>query len=518
MSSISAILAGIILLAPALYAQVPSSPDSSLQEILTGLEGSRLSLQAATEHALENATSVRKAEAVYLAAEGSDRKESGLFDPQLFFNLSYQDQSVPTVSLFAGATVLATQTTSSRSGIRMDLPTGTNLELAVNTVRLATNSTTALLNPEYDAFGSLSFRQPLLGGFMVSARKQVRKAERNLDAAKARYDQQVLAVSCETERVYWDLYAAERDYAVQKLTHDRAEAFLRETDVRARAGLIGPNQVASARTFLAEQKILLLDRLEQLDRQSDQLASLIGVRPDAGQTRFIVRDEPPREVAIDPADTLVRVAQENNLDLQAARQDVEAARALASAAGWEALPSINLVGSLGGSGLAGNAQRISIFGIDTSVAAPGSSFQDALSQVRDRLYPNWNVGVEVNIPIGFRSGLGEKERLEAEVISAEQRYIEQARALEERVRSTHRELSNGRSRLEAAREGVDAAQEQVRIGLIEFSNGRSTAFELVRLGADFAVAQRRYSEALVRTAKASATLRQLTSATPAPVR
>jgi hypothetical protein len=58
----------------------------------------------------------------------------------------------------------------------------------------------------------------------------------------------------------------------------------------------------------------------------------------------------------------------------------------------------------------------------------------------------------------------------------------------------------------------------VRIGLIEFSNGRSTAFELVRLGADFAVAQRRYSEALVRTAKASATLRQLTSATPAPVR
>jgi len=84
------------------------------------------------------------------------------------------------------------------------------------------------------------------------------------------------------------------------------------------------------------------------------------------------------------------------------------------------------------------------------------------------------------------------------------------------VRSTHRELTNGKDRLEAAREGVDAAQEQVRIGLIQFYNGRSTAFELVRLGADLAGAQQRYSEALVRTAKAAITLKELTSGRGTP--
>ena len=52
---------------------------------------------------------------------------------------------------------------------------------------------------------------------------------------------------------------------------------------------------------------------------------------------------------------------------------------------------------------------------------------------------------------------------------------------------------------------------KVRIGLIEFQNGRTTAFELVRLGADFAVAQQRYSQAMVRSAKAATHLRQLTS-------
>jgi outer membrane protein TolC len=117
----------------------------------------------------------------------------------------------------------------------------------------------------------------------------------------------------------------------------------------------------------------------------------------------------------------------------------------------------------------------------------------------------------VNIPIGLRTGLGEQDRLDAEVSIAEQEYIRQARMVEEQVRASHRELVHGASRLKAAREGVAAAQEQIRIGLIEFQNGRSTAFELVRLGEDYAVAQQRYSQALVRSAKAAAALRQLTS-------
>jgi outer membrane protein TolC len=121
------------------------------------------------------------------------------------------------------------------------------------------------------------------------------------------------------------------------------------------------------------------------------------------------------------------------------------------------------------------------------------------------------VGVEVSIPIGLRSGLGEQDRLDAEVMIAEQRYIQAKRILEEQVRGSYQELEHGKLRLKAAREGVDAAQEQVRIGTIEFQNGRATAFELVRLRADFAVAQQRYSQALVRGAKAAASLKQLTS-------
>jgi outer membrane protein TolC len=144
----------------------------------------------------------------------------------------------------------------------------------------------------------------------------------------------------------------------------------------------------------------------------------------------------------------------------------------------------------------------------TSVAG---SLGDAVRQALKRDFPAWSIGLELTVPIGLRSGLGEQERLEAEVVMAEQRYTQRRRLLEEQVRVSHRELSHGRRRLLAALDGVNAAQEQVRIGLIEFQNGRTTAFELVRLGADYAVAQQRYSQALVRSAKAAADLRQLSS-------
>jgi outer membrane protein TolC len=174
------------------------------------------------------------------------------------------------------------------------------------------------------------------------------------------------------------------------------------------------------------------------------------------------------------------------------------------------LPKLDLVVSIGGNGLAGSAQDVIFNGV-TYQTTRGGPLGDALSQSLKRQFPTWAVGAEFSLPILFRTGLGEEERLDAEVVIAEQRLVQLSRMLEEDVRASCRELFNGKRRLEAAREGVAAAQEQVRIGLVEFQNGRSTAFELVRLGADFAVAQQRYSQALVRSAKAAAHLRQLTS-------
>ncbi len=494
-----------------LPAQVhPSNPDSALVDILAGLGGTTMSLNDAVQHSLRTGPTVLAAQASLDAARGIVRRESGSFDPILTLGWGYTDQKTPSASFFAGASVLRTVQGTGHAGLTWDLPVGTQLTASLDAVRLTTNSSFAFLTPQYTTIGALSLRQPLLRGLHVSARKQLTSAEHQLESAQALYDQEVLLLATNVELVYWDLFAAERDYAVQKLTRDQAAAFLSDTELRARTGLIGPNQVAIARTFLAEQEILLLDREEHLDKMSDQLAVAVGVRPEKDSPRFRTVDQPRTLSTDDDTDVLVRESLQRNLTLRAVRADIDARKTLADAASWESLPSVDLVGSLGGSGLSGTAQNV-FFGNDTLRTSVGGQLNDAIRQAVNRDFPTWSIGLEVSVPIGFRSGLGEEDRLEAEVAAAEQRYTQQERILEAAIRSGWRELQNGRRRLDAARTGVSAAEEQVRIGTIEFQNGRSTAFELVRLGADLAVAQQRYSQALVRGAKAAANLKQLSS-------
>jgi outer membrane protein TolC len=406
--------------------------------------------------------------------------------------------------------VLKTEETSIEGGARMRLPLGTELEASLNTTRATTNSAFASLDPQVNTFGELSLRQPLLSGFGPAARQGLTAAERALAAAQARERDARLALEADVAAAYWDVYAAERDLAVRLLLRDQARALLSDAETRARAGLVGPNQPANARVFLAEQEIGALDAEERLDRLSDALASLIGERPAEHSARFRPLDEPPVDYPTPPVDEVVAEAMRRNYELQAQRATVEQVRGLAGAARWNALPTLDVVGALGGNGLSGTGRDV-IFGADTLRTSVRGGFSDTWAQVRERRYPTWSVGLELTFPIGLREGRGERDRLRSDVTRAEQQVTSSERYLEERVREAHRELVHGARRLAAAREGVAASQDQVRIGLIQYRHGQTTAFELVRLGADLASAQQRYSQALVSTAKAAASLRYLTS-------
>ena len=255
----------------------------------------------------------------------------------------------------------------------------------------------------------------------------------------------------------------------------------------------------------------MLDADEQLDRRSDRLASLVGRRPSGGQLRFRPADEPPARLREVTLDALLVAAAGNNPDLQALGEQRGAARARADGARWDARPRLDVFGGLGGYGLSGSARDVVFPGSNDTIRYDiADGFGPGWAQVRDRDYPWWNAGVVVSVPIGGRAGSGEAARQRAEVARADHQIEGARRQLDEQVRAQYRELDRGARRLELARAGVEASIRQVEIGMIEYRNGRSTAFEVVRLSADLAGAQQRYSQALVRTARAAAALTQLT--------
>jgi outer membrane protein TolC len=499
------------------------NPDSALARVLEALPGEAISLDDAVAEALAGDTAVAVARAELAAAAGAARREGGIFDPEVFADASLGGDSQPTASFFSGADILETETTRLGAGARGLLPLGTELSALLNADRVTTNSTFATLSPQIDTYGQLELVQPLLQGFGPGASGDRDAAERDLEGAEASYQDTRLATQAQVETVYWSLYAAERDYAVQQLIRDQAASFLDEVRLRSRSGLVGPAEEANARVFLAEQEQLVLDGEEVLDSLSDRLATLLGRRPRPPFLRYRPLESPDR-VALPPVslEELLDLTFTHNRQIVAARRQVDAVSARADGARWNARPQLDLVGRLGGRGLAGTGQDVILdFGEgapDTLSNSLDTSYGDALEQTFKRDFPTWSVGMIFSLPIGGGSTAGERDRLDAEVVRAEQQLEALRRSLGDAVRSEYRELDRSQRRLAFASEGIDASLEQVRIGTLQFRSGRTTAFELVRLGADLADAQRRYSLALVRTARAAANLRRLTAgAYPGPL-
>jgi outer membrane protein TolC len=493
---------------------VLEQPDSTLALTVSQLPGEPLRLRDAIGEALQGDTSIRLAKAELLAAKGAERRERGSFSPELYGQAQRIGDHQPSASFFSGADVLETKLTKAELGARVRLPLGTELSASVNTTRTTTNSQFATISPQYDSFGQLQLVQPLLKGFGPAAKGDRDAAENSRRSAQAGYADSRLAARAAVETTYWGLYAAELDFAVQSLVRDRASSFLDQVRLRAKAGLAGPQEEANAEVFLASQEQTVLDSEDNLDSLSDRLAVLMGRRPSKDE-RFHPVDRPSSQIPEIDVDELVNLVMAHSEQVAAAQQNLQAALARAKSAHWNSLPQLDLVGTLGGRGLAGTGRDITV---DLGGGPPttysnnlDTGLGDSFDQVFHRDFPYWSLGMVFNLPIGGGSDAGESDRLQAEVTRAEQELESVRRALDENVRAEYRELERSNKRIGFAVRGVNASLEQVRIGTLQFKNGRTTAFELVRLAADLADAQRRYSGALIRLASAAATLRRLTA-------
>src|SRR5690606_25788217 len=123
-------------------------------------------------------------------------------------------------------------------------------------------------------------------------------------------------------------------------------------------------------------------------------------------------ETPPSEFPIEPVDAMIDYALQSNLQLKAVQDEIDASNTLVDAAAWNVWPSLDLLGSISSSGLGGDPQDV-IFGTDTLATTTSGSYGDMLNQLFKRDYPGWSIGVEFSLPIGLRSDLGEKDRLEA---------------------------------------------------------------------------------------------------------
>ena len=278
---------------------------------------------------------------------------------------------------------------------------------------------------------------PIYNGGRTDALERAARAEASAASADVGAAQADLRL--EVARAYWALVTARAASDVLEQSLARAQAQVGYVREQLAAGLVPPNEVASAEAQESRQRMLLIEARNQRDLSSAELARLI--EADLLQP---IEPEAILELSAPPApgeQDLVAEARAKRNERQALEQRIDAAEHVQIAAERAQRPVISLAG-----------------GVDYARPNP-------------RIFPRteeWNRSWDAGISGSWSFWDGGRARAEAAqagsgITAARERLAEFDSAVALEVRQRLLEIDSGRAAVAAAADSVRAATEASRV-------------------------------------------------------
>jgi outer membrane protein TolC len=174
------------------------------------------------------------------------------------------------------------------------------------------------------------------------------------------------------------------------------------------------------------------------------------------------------------------------------------------------LPSVNLVASYGGTGLAGLDNPVyTLGGMNTVPTDFGGAFSNAFNGSA----PDYFVGASLNIPLRNRVAKADQYRSELEYRQAEVRLEELKKQIRIEVRNARYALEQSAARVTAASKGRDLAQHLFEITQKEQQLGAASSFQTLGAQRDLALAQLDFVNAMTVYQKSQVELDRATGRT-----
>jgi outer membrane protein TolC len=307
----------------------------------------------------------------------------------------------------------------------------------------------------------LDLQWPIYSGGRTDALERAARAEASAAASDVAAAQADLRL--EVTRAFWALVTARATVGVLAQSLTRADANVGDVRERLKAGLIPPNEIASAEAQQARQRVLLIEARNQREIASAELARLIGVDllQPIEPVELLEASPPPAS----PLAGLLTEARAMRNERRSLEQRIEAAEFQRVAADAARRPTLVVTG-----------------GID--YARPNLR----IFPIAERWDDSWDAGIAVRWP------LWDGDRARTEVAQAgrfadvaRQRLAEFDSVLALEVHQRMLELESGRTAITAADEGVRAAAEARRVVTERYRAGVATQTEV--LDADVALLQ-----------------------------
>ena len=480
------------LITPRVLAGKLAAPEDMRDYVVEGKL--RLSLRDAIVLALENNSDIRVDETQVENQKFNLLRNHQPFDPLLTASLFGNRYSYPGYSQLQGVGVSANATLNvlTQAGqltFSQTLPTGTNIQVGLGSIKSSTNSGFNYFNPYFTSTWNLQFTQPLLRNRGLFAnRAPIVIARRNLQQSRAGFAAQVNDAILRVVAQYWAVVQARGNLAVQQKSLESAQASYQRDKRALELGALPPLNIYRSESEVASRRVQVIQGEYDLKQREDGLRMLIGANQDAYFRALDLQLTEPAEAegelrTIDAATALAQ-ALEHRPELDAARYALANDDTNLQLAHNHLQPDLSLNGFYQAQGLGGDQYNLTT-GQLIAQGGLGTSF----SQLFAFGYPGYGATLTLNLPIKNR---GAQAELGAALVARRNDLYSERKIREQitlDVTNAVHQLELAKLTLAANRTAVDLAQKNVSAEQRKYELGEGTVFFVLEAQTELAQAE-----------------------------
>lgn len=324
------------------------------------------------------------------------------FDPVAAAAASGTGERNPTAADSFDDTYARRRLYAAHAELSKEFRTGFDSRLAMESVRLSSNSTSVGLDPEYRTVLFLDFTQPLLRDFGRDVNTaDLRIADQRLQQARYGYLDQAQRLAEAIELAYFELTRAHEILRLRIESRDLASELLEGNRVKSEAGIVPITEVQEAETAVAARDEQVVSSRQQLETAAYRLKNLleIGHNDPLAADLLFTETLPSIEPDWPTLEEAVATAIAARPDLERLRLEIVSRDIRLAYYQNQRLPRLDLEASFGVNGLSGDPSGVPTNGALTN----RGDYWHSLDQAADGDGYAWFAGLRFEYPLGNRA-------------------------------------------------------------------------------------------------------------------
>ena len=334
----------------------------------------------------------------------------------------------------------------------------------------------------------------------LARRGELRAAQAAEAAARAKAEIASRGLTATVVQDYYAVVVAQRRVANAQVSLKDAERFLDITQKQEKGGEAAHVDTIKAQIQLQQRQRDLQDAQFSVDKARIGIAVLMfpQLRED-----FVLVDDLDKAVILAPITEVAAAAKSTSPDIQAAQESLRAASLGVSVARYGYLPSFSLDFYYG---ISANQFAAKSNNVEDTGRATAPNYE-----VPTRQNLGYQGQVTLNIPV-WNWGATHSKVVQADLKrqQAELDLTLAQRTLQSNLETGYREAEAAQAQLGSLKSSVELSADNLRLTLLRYQAGESSALEVVDAETTLTQARNAYSDGLARYAQASANLEILT--------